>query len=184
VSFNSRQLVRLLKNMPHKVGAEVGVFRGDTSAGLLGALPDLEQLICVDPWVELEEFKAHCPNKAGAVYNADWALIRARFKERVLEPYRERVLVLNMFSVDAAGLLPNGMLDFAFIDGNHGYEYVREDVIAWWPKVKRGGLMAGDDYQNKPTYGVIKAVNELFNGAHGNRGRIWYVRKDNVTINI
>jgi hypothetical protein len=162
----------------------VGVFRGDTSKGLLEALPGLRKLICVDPWTELDEFKRHCPNKAGYVYNANWAHIRDRFVKHVMGPYGERVLPLQMLSTHAADLLPNSGLDFVFIDGNHGYPYVREDIIAWWPKVKPGGLIAGDDYINKPTYGVIQAVHELFNGAHGNRGRIWFVRKDNVTLNV
>lgn len=183
MSFNSRKLVKLLTDRPHEIGAEVGVFRGDTSAGLLEALPGLRRLICVDPWTELDEFKEHCPNKAGALYNANWRAVRAQFNKQVMEPYGKRVLPLQMFSTDAAELLPNHGLDFAFIDGNHGYPYVRQDVIAWWPKVKQGGLMAGDDYVNKPTYGVIQAVQELFNGAHGNKGRIWYVYKDNVTLN-
>lgn len=185
--MNSRRLAGLLYDRPHGIGAEVGVFRGDTSAGLLRALPNLRKLICVDPWLELEEFKKHCPNKAGNVYNAHWPSIKARFKAQVLEPFKDRVLPLQMFSTDAAGMLPNNNLDFVFIDGNHGYKYVREDIIAWWPKVKEGGLVAGDDYRARPTYGVIQAVNELFNGVHRNHkklNRIWYVHKNQVTLNV
>jgi hypothetical protein len=177
VSFNSRQLVKLLKSRPHTKGAEVGVFRGDTSKGLLEALPGLQKLFCVDPWVELEEFKKHCPNKGGRIFNANWTGVRARFTEQVLEPYGDRVLALQMMSTDAADLLPNNELDWVFIDGNHGYPYVREDILAWYPKVKMGGMITGDDYRDRPTYGVIKAVHELFNGAHHHRGRIWWAQK-------
>jgi hypothetical protein len=67
-------------------------------------------------------------------------------------------------------------LDFIFIDANHGYEFVKEDSNAWWPKLKIGGLMCGDDYQNKPTHGVIQAVDELF-PRRKVIGPIWYVNK-------
>lgn len=168
--------MRLLKNRPHEIGAEVGVFRGDTSAGLLAALPDLRLLICVDPWVEDEDFKRHCPNKRGAVFNANWTRVRAQFMAR-MEPVKDRVRAMQMTSMEAAPLIGDRTLDFVFLDGNHGYEWVRQDAKVWWPKVKIGGLMIGDDYRNKPTYGVIKAVNELFNGAHRHIGRTWWIPK-------
>ena len=54
-------------------------------------------------------------------------------------------------------------LDVVFIDLNHSYESVKEDISLWLPKVKKGGYLAGDDYhENWP--GVIQAVNEMLNG--------------------
>ncbi len=52
---------------------------------------------------------------------------------------------VEMASVDAAQLFADGSLDFVFIDGAHDYANVRADVRAWYPKVKRGGVIAGDD---------------------------------------
>jgi predicted O-methyltransferase YrrM len=52
-------------------------------------------------------------------------------------------------------------LDFVFIDGSHEYEDVKEDIYHWYPKVKKGGIIAGHDYT---TYaGVKEAVDEFFN---------------------
>jgi predicted O-methyltransferase YrrM len=51
-------------------------------------------------------------------------------------------------------------LDFCFIDGSHEYEDVKQDIIAYLPKVKSGGILAGHDYD--PLWsGVVKAVNEV-----------------------
>jgi hypothetical protein len=36
--------------------------------------------------------------------------------------------------------------DFVYIDGNHSYSHVKEDLRLWFPKVKRGGVFAGHDY--------------------------------------
>jgi hypothetical protein len=51
-----------------------------------------------------------------------------------------------MKSVEASKLYENESLDFVFIDGAHDYQSVKEDIEHWFPKVKRGGYIAGDDY--------------------------------------
>jgi predicted O-methyltransferase YrrM len=54
-------------------------------------------------------------------------------------------------------------LDVVFIDLTHTYEAVKEDIALWLPKVKKGGILGGDDYhENWP--GVIQAVDELLYG--------------------
>ena len=54
----------------------------------------------------------------------------------------------------------NESLDVVFIDLNHTYEAVKEDIKLWLPKVKKGGYIAGDDY-HEHWKGVIQAVDEL-----------------------
>ena len=43
-------LIKLLSGMPHRSGAEIGVFEGDTSVELLESLSGLEKLYCIDRW--------------------------------------------------------------------------------------------------------------------------------------
>jgi predicted O-methyltransferase YrrM len=181
MSRNSKILKRLLTNRPHKFGAEIGVFEGATSRELLRGLPGLERLVCVDIWEPDEEFLLHTPNKKGRVYNADWSKVRKKFAEEVLKPYDGRVMPLQMLSEHAAELFTEGAFHFIFIDANHGYEFVKSDIGYWWPKLKIGGLMCGDDYQNKPTHGVIQAVDELF-PRRKLAGPIWFVNK--VTVEL
>ncbi|GAI15065.1 unnamed protein product [marine sediment metagenome] len=57
-------------------------------------------------------------------------------------------------------LIANNSLDFVYIDGSHTYESVAEDIILYYPKLKKGGLLSGHDYR-KHTKGVIIAVNEF-----------------------
>ena len=54
-------------------------------------------------------------------------------------------------------------LDFVFIDADHKYESVRADILAWMPKVKKGGILAGHDYIDCHN-GVIKSVDETLSG--------------------
>jgi hypothetical protein len=62
-------------------------------------------------------------------------------------------------------LLPDGHLDFIYIDGDHRYEGCRTDLLLARKKVKHGGVIAGHDYC--PEFdGVMRAVDE-FSSLHG-----------------
>lgn len=52
-------------------------------------------------------------------------------------------------------------LDFVWIDADHEYEKVKEDLLVWQMKVKRGGLLCGHDYASNDFPGVFKAVKEV-----------------------
>jgi hypothetical protein len=78
-----------------------------------------------------------------------------------MAPVLDYINPIKMDSVDAAKLYEDNSLDFVFIDAAHGYEYVKADIIAWLPKVKSGGILAGDDYRF--LCGVTDAVRELLN---------------------
>jgi predicted O-methyltransferase YrrM len=64
----------------------------------------------------------------------------------ILEPYKDKIEVLEMYSTDAVNLIPDNSLDYIFIDGDHSYEAVLRDVRAYWSKVKVGGLFTGHDW--------------------------------------
>jgi predicted O-methyltransferase YrrM len=64
---------------------------------------------------------------------------------RFLSSYGTRVEFIRTFSTEAANVIPNESLDFVYIDGNHQSEFVTKDLTAWWPKVRPGGLVIGDD---------------------------------------
>ena len=83
-----------------------------------------------------------------------------------LEPVKQYVTPVRMTSQSAAELYVDNSLDFVFIDAQHDYDSVKSDILAWWPKVKLGGVIAGHDYNTEPDengidYGVGKAVREL-----------------------
>lgn len=69
-----------------------------------------------------------------------------------------------MDSISASKRFKNNSLDFVFIDAAHDYESVKADILAWLPKVKNNGILAGHDYYPEhPEYcGVYQAVHEIF----------------------
>ena len=81
------------------------------------------------------------------------------FKNNLL-PVWGKFKPIQSLSAPAATLYEDKTLDFIFIDGDHQYEGIKKDLIAWRPKMKDGAIMAGDDYN--PSWGVIQAVDEFF----------------------
>jgi predicted O-methyltransferase YrrM len=86
----------------------------------------------------------------------------------IYQMFRENMGERNYKSIKAASKtaskkFADESLDVVFIDLTHTYEAVKEDIALWLPKVKKGGILAGDDYhENWP--GVIQAVDELLYG--------------------
>ena len=53
---------------------------------------------------------------------------------------------MRMTSYQASKMFSDNSLDFVYIDANHSYESVKEDLKVWYPKVTNGGYLFGDDY--------------------------------------
>lgn len=146
-------LIELLRDRPHATGAEIGVRSGETGEALLAALPELERLYCVDPW------EAYPDYTASEFVTQGWLTGQyEQFHER-LAAHWKRVWLFRTNSVDGSMLVEEESLDFVFIDACHAYEYVMCDLEMWAPKIKRGGLIAGHDW-NLP--GVYQAVSDTF----------------------
>jgi hypothetical protein len=84
-----------------------------------------------------------------------------------IEPVKEIINVVKSDSVKAADLYEDESVDFVFIDASHHYEFVKSDILAWYPKIKKNGYIGGHDYvspigHSGGIYGVYHAVNELF----------------------
>jgi len=81
---------------------------------------------------------------------------------------------IKMTSVEASTKFEDASVDFVMLDGAHDYESVVADIDAWLPKIKKGGLIAGDDYCN--SWPIIKkAVDEKFGSRASVNGTTWYV---------
>jgi hypothetical protein len=91
--------------------------------------------------------------------------------------YGERAKVIRGRSLDVVGSVPDGTLDYVFIDAEHTYEGVKEDALAWLAKVKEGGWIGGHDYANGRFVGVKEAVDEVFADRHIelNIDHTWFV---------
>lgn len=80
--------------------------------------------------------------------------IRTSFKDPLVE-------YMVIPSMEAVKQIKDSSLDLVFIDADHRYEAVKEDIIAWLPKIRKGGILSGHDYDYPRYGGVTIAVDEL-----------------------
>ena len=159
---------RLLRNPTS--GAELGVFKGKFSEPMLKAHPKLT-LYAVDTWM----VRPPSDRVGFETYGGrDFREIRKVF-DQCTKRFGNRVVVLQMDTVAAAGQVPDASLDFVFIDAEHTYEAVGADIDAWRGKVKPGGILSGHDYAHSRFPGVKQAVDERFTPKTGD-DHVWWVR--------
>lgn len=167
-------------------GAEIGVDTGETSATLLAAFPRL-RLSLIDAWRDYPADHPYRRSRDGkAARTAGEATAARRTAETRTWFASDRREVVVTDSLAAAARVPDGTLDFAFVDADHTYKAVRADLRAWWPKVRPGGLFAGHDYgarrDRRGLWGVRRAVDEWAAGAGlpvtvEPGTTVWWVRK-------
>lgn len=141
-------------------GVEVGVFRGEFSNTLLRTWR-CTTLTSVDPWREFpsNEYVDTC-NFPQAEHDRNF-----EHTSRLLSRFGDRSRILRQTSSDAAAQFANASLDFVYLDAQHHYEAVRDDIAMWLPKVRVGGVIGGHDYLDgdlpSGRYGVKQAVTEM-----------------------
>lgn len=143
---------------PEGTFVEVGVAYGRSLAYLASVAPDA-RVIGVDTW---EDFMGFDNLPAGIVaLLRSWSTPFAACKHFIEAcGLGQRAWFMWETSPGAAAELDETP-DFVFIDANHTYDDVRADILAWLPKVKPGGILAGHDYSPEMFPGVCKAVDEL-----------------------
>lgn len=127
-------LPQFFVEMGFKTGAEIGVYKGEFSeefakAGL--------KLFAIDPW---KEYKGY-----GVTRNQDKLDSQYEQTKKVLAPYPNSTIIRKT-SMEAVEDFEDESLDFVYIDGNHEFRYIAEDLHEWTKKVKKGGIVSGDDF--------------------------------------
>ena len=107
--------------------------------------------------------------KEGKLYN--------KFKDNLSE-VSNYYIPLRMTTSEASNHFVDGTVDIVFIDAEHSYEGVKNDILKWEPKVRKGGIISGHDYapDGSSWPEVKKAVDEHFgNRVFAAEGGCWVV---------
>lgn len=167
--MNRNELVSsILKNIQNGVFVEIGTHKGEFADHILSCSTN-SKLYCIDPYLSYSSYEDAINNTTGNdIFN--------NTSKRLKEKYGNRIIFIRNFSENAVDNIPDN-IDFLYIDGNHQYEYVYNDLKLYYPKVKDGCYIIGDDAvdmdenrRNKDgnvsiawnsicygTYGVVKA---------------------------
>lgn len=161
---------------PDALVVELGTMTGAMMIEALRIRPDL-CWIAVDNWLPAEQqplaYKQTRDDnalKSRAATDSHRELFYARAGKLGAS-------VMRMSTAQAAPLFAYQSVDIVFVDADHSYEGVREDIRLWQPKVAPGGWLGGHDYQNiDPRFGgVDRAVNELFPRVETDLNYTWWV---------
>lgn len=158
VPLRARWIESLIKEHNWTTGAELGVQEGRTYLHLLESCSDLI-LTGVDLWSPNIARKTRAKNLDEFNDSINYEYFQNLKKKT--KKYGERAILHRMFTLEAAKIIDNNSLDFIFVDADHNYEGVYNDIKSWLPKIKDDGWILGHDI-NWPS--VKKAVDELIPG--------------------
>ena len=146
----------IIQNSDFKKFAEVGIWKGKSLYNLWKLTRDREGVLIygIDNFIDGgKETEREC---------------RENLKDTDVQ-------IIDGDSICVAEIFQDRFFDMVFIDASHKYEDVKADILAWMPKVKQGGIIAGHDYVESQK-GVKRAVDEILGGncIKGFYGYCWY----------
>jgi hypothetical protein len=146
-----RILAQLPKDRP-SVFVEIGSFCGKSLSyfGVEAINQNIPvTLHAVDSFIGWEQVPSGEDLKAGFL----------QYTEPLREVLGDRLQLWPMPSLEAAAHFMDRSVDAVWIDGDHTYDGCKADILAWFPKLRTGGVMGGDDFMMR---GVAQAVVEQF----------------------
>lgn len=147
--------------------SEIGVYQGRGTS--------IWNVILINKNIDYEYFAIdHFLGSSEHEKNIDYYDITLKNLEKI----KNKIHIIKNESILESKNYTNEYFDIVYIDASHEYEYVKEDILAWLPKVKKGGIICGDDYIIGWD-GVILAVNEIFKDKVNIVGKQqWWVLKE------
>lgn len=166
-------LPTLFKELGFNKGVEIGVLDGIYSAILCETNPDLK-LYSVDKW---EVYPIYKNRRRQWQYN-----IFYDEAQKKLAPYKN-CQIIKEWSMDAVKMFPDESLDFVFIDANHDFEHITEDIAQWGKKVRVGGIISGHDFGDSPRslFCCVETVVRAWTKAK--RINPWFILNSALTVN-
>lgn len=119
---------------------EIGVYKGDFAVKILGECESIEKYYMLDPWRHLNDWNKPA-NKTDDVF--DEFLSETIVKTDFAAAKR---VILRGKTTEVIEEIPDGELDFAYIDGDHTLKGITIDLMRVYPKIRVGGWIGGDDF--------------------------------------
>ena len=119
---------------------EIGAFYGAnilSVAKTYGSHND-SKLYCIDPWKDYDDYPEY-QNQQSRIYNTFMMNIEN-------SGVKDKIIINRGYSHIEIPKLKDEFFDIIYIDGNHEPEYVLEDAVLSFRKLKKNGIMIFDDY--------------------------------------
>lgn len=134
-----RGLSSLFGELGFRVGAEIGVCKGRYSKWLCHKMRrNKPKLFLIDPYKSYKEYSEYL----------EQSHMDALYEEAQVRLAKYNCEFVKKMSMDAVKDFNDNSLDFVYIDANHDFQFVVNDIAEWSKKVKPGGIVSGHDYSN------------------------------------
>lgn len=143
-------LKHLIDSNKFQTIVEVGVRDGRTMFHLLQNCNSIQKYYAIDTNIDL-------------FYN-----------DKIKEVYQSKLIAINGSSHDVHHKIEDASCDLIFIDADHSYPAVKQDIINYTPKLKQGGILSGHDIDFP---GVNQAVNEMLKNYDVGPNNVWFTRQ-------
>ena len=130
----------LLSRILPKTVLEVGVWKGDFAAWMLGTTLSIERYYMIDPWRRLDHWNKPLNTTAADLERAYQDAMRATAFAK------DKVTVLRGTTIEMIDQIANDSLDFVYVDGDHTLRGIATDLVCVYPKLKPGAFIGGDDF--------------------------------------
>lgn len=129
----------ILENLGDSLkGIEIGVCRAENIYYCLEFCSKIQEITCIDPYLEYQDWNQFISKDiVDKFYNI--AILN-------LKKFKDKIIFIKDKSSNVYNTLIDNKYDYIFIDGEHTYEAVSEDLNNFYSKVKTGGIIAGHDY--------------------------------------
>lgn len=162
----------LFNDLGLKRGAEIGVYRGENALSICKRIPGLK-------FMAVDFYKAY-----GHKRNEKNQPIFLKIAKRRLRKYLEEgnVEFVLKSSMEVVKDVEDESLDFVYIDADHSFDFVMQDIIEWTKKVRHGGIVSGHDYGITAirvavkTYTRMHKVTDWFVIGEGKKSSWFWVR--------
>ncbi len=177
-----RNLVRTFEGRREIAVLEVGSYEGSSALVWAHAIKDAGltgSVLCVDAWEPYHDEGAH---KGDQLKLVNEALASGRAFERFRQNTAGAPVPIRWIRGKSADVLLNlqigklAQFDIVYLDGDHSFEGLAEDLQVALPLVRAGGILCGDNFDSADYQGVIQAVQGFFGNRFEHEFGVWWTR--------
>jgi hypothetical protein len=170
---------------------EVGVYQGKGIVDIAEAFPNASQCIGIDHFpayvdehnnyqvvgnIATDTIVAYEVSENQSKLNKEIAL-----KRIAKSSAKDRIQLIELDSVSAARTFENNSVDAIFLDAYTNEDRAVEDVIAWHPKVSKGGILCGQEWNLQKS--IVPKIQEALNSLNSKASiqkinTLWYIVKE------
>jgi hypothetical protein len=132
-------------------GVELGLYQANSFCAMLQVCTNVDELIGVDKWEPYEDYIGSSKTPMVRDQKQIEFIRNTAINFIMWSGCADRATILEMDTIQAAVNYEDESMDFVFFDAHLSQQQLVDELTAWYPKIKQGGLVIGHDYHTRET---------------------------------